>query len=89
MANTIYLTGIFDRILTDEIVEESYKHQIDRLVSENGFTRDAARRMCAIAEHILVRRLDEKAEYLTEIFELSLPFELASKIGKLLNEYYK
>ena len=88
MAN-IYLTGIFNRILTDEIVEESYKHQIDRLVSENGFNRDAARRMCAIAEHILVLRLDEKAEYLTEIFELGLPFELASKIGKLLNEYYK
>lgn len=89
MANIIHLTGIFDRILTEEIVEESYKHQIDRLVSENGFTRDAARRMCAIAEHILVLRLDEKAEYLTEIFELSLPFHLASDISKLLKEYYK
>lgn len=89
MANTIYLTGIFDRILTEEIVEESYKHQIDRLVSENGFTRDAAQRMCAIAEHIQVLRLDEKVEYLTEIFDLSLPCKLSTQIEKLLKEYYK
>ncbi len=85
----IHLTGILGRILTEENVEESYKDQIDRLVSENGFTRDAARRMCAIAEHFLVLRLNEKAEYLTEILELSIPHKLASEIGKLLKEYYK
>lgn len=84
----IHLTGIFNRILTEENVEESYKDQIDRLVSENGFTRDAARRMCAIAEHILVLRLNEKAEYLSEILELSVPNELACKIESLLKSYY-
>ena len=89
MSQVIHLTGIFDRILTDDIVEESYKDQIDRLVAENGFTRDAARRICAIAEHILVLRLDEKAEYLTEIFDLSLPCKLSTQIEKLLKEYYK
>lgn len=89
MSQVIHLTGIFDRILTDDIVEESYKNQIDRLVAENGFTRDAARRICAIAEHILVLRLDEKAEYLTEIFDLGLPCKLSTQIEKLLKEYYK
>lgn len=89
MANIIYLTGILDRILADDIIEESYKNQIDRLVSVNGFTRDAARRMCAIAEHFYVLRLTEKAEYLTEIFELGLPCKLAEEISKLLKEYYK
>lgn len=89
MSQVIHLTGIFDRILTDDIVEESYKGQIDRLVAENGFTRDAAQRICAIAEHILVLRLDEKAEYLTEVFELGLPCKLSTQIEKLLKEYYK
>ena len=81
----IHLTGIFDRILTEENVEKSYKDQIDRLVSKNGFTRDAARRMCAIAEHILVCRLDE----LNEILKLSLPYKLACEIEQLLKSYYK
>lgn len=89
MSQVIHLTGILNRILTDDIVEESYKNQIDRLVSQNGFTREAARRMCAIAEHFYVLRLDEKAEYLTEIFDLSLPCKLSTQIEKILKEHYK
>lgn len=84
----IYLKGIFDRILTEQIVETCWKHQIDRLVSENGFTRESAQRICAIAEHINCIRLDETVEYLTEIFELALPFKLADKLTRELKEYY-
>ena len=89
MSQVIHLTGILNRILTDDIVEESYKNQIDRLVSQNGFTRESARRMCAIAEHFYVLRLDEKVEYLTEIFDLSLPSKLSTQIENVLKEYYK
>ena len=85
----IKLTGIFDRILTDETVADSWQGQIDRLTTKNNFTREAAERTCAIAEHISCIRLSEKVEYLTEIFELALPFELADKLSEQLKDWYR
>lgn len=89
MKSDIYLTGYFNRILTNEVVEEDWKHLIDRLVSKNGFTREAAERICAIGEHLHCIRLDEKAEYLEEILSLCLPYYLLDKVMKPIKEYYK
>lgn len=84
----IYLNGILNRILTEENVEETWKDQIDRLVSKNGFTRESAQRICAIAEHINCIRMDETVEYVSEILKLALPYGIACDMVDLLNKRY-
>ena len=87
MAN-IEITGIFGRILNDDNIKD-YSSQIDRLVKECNFTVESAKRICAIGEHFQVLKISEKAEYIGEILEYALPFKLANKLRKELEDYYK
>lgn len=87
MAN-IEITGILGRILNDDNIK-GHSSQIDRLVNECNFTVESAKRICALGEHFQVIPISEKAEYIGEILELALPFRLASKLRKELEDYYK
>jgi hypothetical protein len=87
MAN-IEITGIFGRVLNDDNIE-SYSSQIDRLVKQYSFTVEAAKRICALGEHFQVIPISEKADYIGEILEYALPFRLANKLRKELEDYYK
>ena len=89
MTNAINLTGIFNRTITNEVIDENWKDQIDRLTDKNGFTVESAKRICAIAEHFNCIRLSEKTEYIGEILKLGLPYGLACDMVALLEEYYK
>lgn len=85
----VTLNGCFGNTITKEAIDLDWKSQIDRLTSKNGFTVDAARRICAIAQHLHCIRINEKVEYIGEILELGLPYKLACDMVALLEEYYK
>ena len=89
MDKIINLTGIFNRIITDEVIDENWKDQVDRLTNKSGFTTEAAKRICAIAEHFNCIRLNEKVEYIGEILKLGLPYGLACDMVALLKKYYE